>query len=90
MYIEHMPDTTKTPDTLKTPCECGEITGHFCAGETAHPVTVEHMPEHLRASHVAAGNRGRHPHNGSVRLQLHPECAVTLVDGDWTTERTNA
>ena len=69
-------------------CECGEVTGDACAwcGSAADLMTVETMPEHLRASHEAAGNRGTYPHNGAVRLRVSPECAALLVesDGGWT------
>lgn len=32
------------------------------------PVIVERMPEHLRASHIAAGNWGSYPSNGAERV----------------------
>lgn len=69
-------------------CECGSITTVRCSwvGAKSDTVTVEHMPEQHRASHEAAGNRGVYPHNGAVRLQLSPECAESLCDGDWTTQ----
>jgi hypothetical protein len=48
-------------------------------------VTVETMPEHLRASHEAAGNSGSYPHNGAVRLTVTRACARIMLDtdGDW-------
>lgn len=58
-------------------CECGEATGDRCAwsGPVEDTVLVEWMPEYLRASHEAAGNWGRYPHNGAVRLRLESSCA---------------
>jgi hypothetical protein len=48
-------------------------------------VLVEHMPESLRASHEAAGNRGVYPHNGALRLRVSQGCADDVAD-DWTRE----
>jgi hypothetical protein len=69
-------------------CESGQVFGDACqwSGPASELVTIEHMPEHLRASHAAAGNRGIWPHNGAQRLQVCPACAEALVDGDWCTE----
>jgi hypothetical protein len=68
-------------------CECGEVLGESCRweGPEAEMVTVEYMPEYLRASHIAAGNRGVWPHNGSLRLRCSPECATLICEGegDW-------
>lgn len=66
-------------------CACGTITGVACewSGAESETVNVEWMPEHLRASHEAAGNRGSYPHNGSQHLTLNRECAESLAD-DWT------
>jgi hypothetical protein len=70
-------------------CECGKSSGVSCAVygpvTDADFVTVEWVPEHLRASHVAAGNRGVYPHNGSERLRVYRKCAEHMVesDGDW-------
>ncbi len=66
-------------------CECGEITGVSCEWTGLHTETVlvEFMPEQHRASHVAAGNRGRYPHNGARRFRCATECAERLVDGEW-------
>lgn len=52
----------------------------------AEMVLVERMPEHLRASHTAAGNRGTWPHNGSERILMHRDDAAALVadDAEWT------
>jgi hypothetical protein len=74
--------------TTKMECQCGKITGVGCcwSGPAAETVLVEHMPEHHRASHEAAGNRGVYPHNGSVRLRVARACVADVVDGDWTTE----
>jgi hypothetical protein len=62
-------------------CQCGQITGEPCA-EVLGPDSqlVEHMPEHLRASHEAAGTW---PYNGAVQLRLAPGCAAGLGD-EWT------
>lgn len=46
------------------------------------PVVIERMPEHLRASHEAAGNWGRYPHNGAERRVMSREDAESLVAGD--------
>ena len=43
-------------------------------------VVVEWMPEYLRASHEAAGNSGRYPANGALRLRVTPACAEMLTD----------
>lgn len=61
-------------------CACGEATGEACnwSGPRADTVVIEWMPEHLRASHEAAGNRGVYPHNGALRLRVHPDCAEML------------
>ena len=68
-------------------CECGEWSGERCpwSGPVSDTVTVEYMPESLRSSHVAAGNRGVYPHNGSVRIRVERSCAERMVesDGDW-------
>jgi hypothetical protein len=42
--------------------------------ETQKPeeiVIVEHMPEYLKASHIAANNWGTYPMNGAHRQQFH-------------------
>lgn len=61
-------------------CECGEATGERCAweGPASDLVVIDWMPEHLRASHAAAGNEGVYPHNGALRLRVAPDCAVSL------------
>lgn len=71
-------------------CACGQITGTRCDwdGPQAETVVIEHMPEYLRASHTAAGNRGTYPSNGAVRLRVNAECGGRLIaddEGDWTT-----
>lgn len=45
-------------------------------------VTVEIMPEHLRASHRAARNWGVYPHNGATREEMTREEAEELCEGD--------
>lgn len=73
-------------------CECGDLTGDRCdwTGPIADTVILEYMPEHLRASHVAAGNRGWYPHNGANRIRVAKSCADLLThvweDGDMTSE----
>lgn len=48
-------------------------------------VAIEYMPEHLRASHEAAGNAGIYPHNGAVRYACSQALADDMVEtfGDW-------
>jgi hypothetical protein len=55
-------------------------------------VVVETMPEHLRASHEAAGNAGHYPHNGAVREVMPAVDADSLIaSGDeWATVRRDA
>lgn len=78
------------PDTTR--CGCGAWSGVRCewVGPRAETVLVEWMPESLRASHVAAGNRGRHPHNGARHIVVHTDCAERMVedDADWVTVLT--
>lgn len=68
-------------------CECGEWCGEPCewTGPKSETVRVEWMPEHLRASHEAAGNRGSYPHNGASRIRVNVECAERMIktDGEW-------
>ena len=72
-------------------CGCGAITGEACQGEPVtadRMVVVEYMPEHLRASHEAAGNSGSWPANGSERIAIDRECyrALSFDDDDpWMT-----
>lgn len=68
-------------------CECGEWSGDRC-GAVAGPdamVTVEWMPEDLRASHTAAGNIGTYPHNGASRSLVTQSCSEQMLadDGEW-------
>lgn len=44
-------------------CECGKVTGEKCqwTGPIEETVIVEYMPDSLRDSHEAAGNRGIYP-----------------------------
>ena len=53
-------------------CECGAWSGEACywSGPIDETVVVEYMPEHLRASHLAAGDRGQWPQNGAVRIRV--------------------
>lgn len=68
-------------------CDCGEITGEPCqwTGPRSDTVLVEYMPEHLRASHKAARNRGTYPANGAIRVRCERSCAERIVadDGEW-------
>lgn len=63
-------------------CECGEATGQRCAwtGPRTKTVVIEWMPAYLRESHRAAGNAGVYPHNGALRLRVHPDCAALLAE----------
>lgn len=45
-------------------------------------VVLETMPDHLRASHRAAGNWGRYPHNGAERRVATREEAESAVAAD--------
>ena len=45
-------------------------------------VTIETMPEYLRASHRAAGNWGEYPHNGATRRLVHRDEADEIVAAD--------
>lgn len=71
-------------------CACGEWSGVRCqwSGPREETVVVEYMPDHLRSSHEAAGNRGNrgaYPHNGARRIRVDRSCAEAMVrdDGDW-------
>ena len=76
-WCENLPERVR--------CACGQITGEQC--ETFAPpdelVTIEWMPDHLRASHEAAHNRGTYPHNGAERFKVTRECATNVTDDDW-------
>ena len=63
-------------------CESGMSTGEWCEGAAC--TRVEWMPEHLRASHDAAGNRGMYPFNGAHHFDICAACAEELTD-DWCT-----
>ena len=76
-------------------CECGKFDGNSgpCDwwGPASETVVVEFMPEHLRASHEAAGgNFGVYPHNGAERIRCERSCADRLAhvwaDGEQTPE----
>jgi hypothetical protein len=68
-------------------CSCGETSGVPCewSGPESETVLIAWMPNEHRASHTAAGNRGFYPHNGSVRLRVHSDCADRVIeaDGGW-------
>ena len=69
------------------PCQCGQWSGEPCqwSGSKNETVVVEFMPEHLRASHEAAGNSGSYPGNGAVRVRVEASCAALMAktDGQW-------
>ena len=68
-------------ESWPTLCGCGSITGQPCSLSGAGATTlVEWMPSYNRASHEAAGNRGRYPGNGSFRIQMTPACAESIIE----------
>ena len=83
----------RADEHLHVHCECGEWSGEACnwRGPRADTVIVEFMPEHLRASHEAAGggDRGVYPHNGAVRIRCERSCAARIIeaDGKWAETR---
>jgi hypothetical protein len=48
----------------------------------SNTVLLQTMPDHLRASHRAAGNWGFYPHNGAVRVRMAPTDALMGVWDD--------
>ena len=68
---------TKTQRTkTQRTCECGRALHEPCSAvldtDLANlGVTVYWMPKHLRESHPW-------PHNGSLKLYVHPDCAEML------------
>jgi len=73
-----------TTHPITYPCGCGDWTGYRCnwTGPADEMIVVEWMPEHLRASHEAAGNSGCWPHNGSERIAVKRSCADLLMEDD--------
>lgn len=71
----------------KVRCACGEVTGVLCESvlPRSESVILEWMPPQHRESHKAAGNSGRHPHNGASHLRVDPDCAARIIaeDGEW-------
>lgn len=69
-------------------CQCGAWTGERCqwTGPLSELVIVEYMPECWRESHRAAGNVGRYPHNGALRVAAEASCARLQVadDPEWS------
>lgn len=59
-----------------TSCQSGQVTGERCENDTTNDTLtkIEYMPKELRASHKAAGNSGRYPSNGAIRLQVCSSC----------------
>lgn len=75
-------------------CECGEWSGVACtwSGDESDLVSVDWMPEHLRASHEAAGIASIHGLGrvaGVCRLNVSEECAERILEesGDWAVRR---
>ena len=72
---------------MSVKCQCGQWSGEPCqwSGPKSKTMVVEFMPEHLRASHEAAGNSGNYPHNGAVRVRVEESCAALMAktDGQW-------
>lgn len=81
-------------DPTTARCECGQWCGVRCewTGPRDETVIVEWMPEPLRASHTAAGNRGVYPRNGAQWLRVSAECAASMLahDGEWCEAVTSA
>jgi hypothetical protein len=72
-------------------CQCGECDGgDSCewSGPITETVVVEYMPRSLRGSHAAARNSGSYPHNGSIRIRVHHECAERIAAEDEECEET--
>lgn len=69
-------------------CECGAVIMEPCArsGSEDQMVEIEWMPKHLRASHEAAGSRGKWPGNGALHLRVERDCAEYIMqnDGEWS------
>ena len=63
-------------------CECGYAGGVRCTWSDPiwQTTAYEYMPEHLRASHEAAGNSGSWPGNGAVVLRVEASCAERLSE----------
>lgn len=75
-----------TEQTIR--CECGEWDDQDAcewSGPVSETVVVEYMARWMRESHVAAGNRGTYPANGSSRVRVGRSCAVRMIkyDGEW-------
>ena len=72
---------------MSVKCQCGQWSGEPCqwSGPKSKTMVVEFMPEHLRASHEAAGNSGSYPGNGAVRVRVEASCAALMAktDGQW-------
>lgn len=82
VFVDYVPTTVQVA-APPAPCQCGEHWGEACHELLgADAVTVEVMPEHLRASHTAAGNRGVYPHNGARRIRVTPSCGEAIVEAD--------
>lgn len=85
------PSTTYSVDgDDRIRCQCGEAEHtHRCDAMMlpSEAVVVEYMPLQHRSSHVAAGNSGVWPHNGSTRLQVapgHESEVLEMGEGEWS------
>lgn len=65
-------------------CGCGAWSGSPCewSGPEDELVTLEWMPEWIRAPHEAAGNAGTYPHNGAERARVCRACGEFAVKHD--------
>jgi hypothetical protein len=77
-------EASSSPVEENLRCSCGEFTGEDCGkviGETGCTSLI-FMPAYLVASHVAAGNWGSYPHNGSQKILISQECADYILHTD--------
>lgn len=51
---------------------------------TGRYTLIEYMPAQHRESHLAAGNDGRYPHNGAVRVYVEGDVDARQLDARWT------
>lgn len=65
-----------------TPSSKSPSRHHATKVATDELVTIETMPDYLRASHRAARNWGVYPHNGAVRERVSREEAEEIVASD--------
>jgi hypothetical protein len=83
---------TQIDQSAEVHCACGEWGGVRCewSGPQSDTSVVELMPEHLRASHAAAGSSGQYPLNGAIRIRVQYACAERIVEceGGWAAVRS--